>query len=111
VQAVKGADVVYTDVWASMGQKEEAARRKEIFKSFQVAFLSPPPLPGARTALPESQRRTLWSISGVGSRFDGSCKALSKTENAAAVSTLDSHLPHFVPLWPQLRTEDTPGDI
>jgi len=34
--AVKGADVVYTDVWASMGQKEEAARRKEIFKSFQV---------------------------------------------------------------------------
>jgi ornithine carbamoyltransferase len=35
-EAVKGADVVYTDVWASMGQKEEAAKRKEIFKSFQV---------------------------------------------------------------------------
>ena len=38
VQAVKGADVVYTDVWASMGQKEEAAKRKEIFKPFQVQF-------------------------------------------------------------------------
>lgn len=35
-QAVKGADVVYTDVWASMGQKEEAEERKRIFQGFQV---------------------------------------------------------------------------
>ena len=35
-QAVKGADVVYTDVWASMGQKEEAAERKRVFQDFQV---------------------------------------------------------------------------
>ena len=34
--AVKGADVVYTDVWASMGQKEEADKRKRVFKDFQV---------------------------------------------------------------------------
>ena len=34
--AIKGADVVYTDVWASMGQEEEAAKRKKIFKNFQV---------------------------------------------------------------------------
>lgn len=34
--AVKGADIVYTDVWASMGQKEEAHQRKERFKGFQV---------------------------------------------------------------------------
>lgn len=35
-EAVRGADVVYSDVWASMGQKEEAAYRREAFKGFQV---------------------------------------------------------------------------
>lgn len=34
--AVVGADVVYADVWASMGQKAEAAARAEIFQPFQV---------------------------------------------------------------------------
>lgn len=36
MEAVKGADVVYTDVWASMGQKEEAEFRKQQFQGFQV---------------------------------------------------------------------------
>ncbi|BAT77750.1 ornithine carbamoyltransferase, chloroplastic [Vigna umbellata] len=35
-EAVKGADVVYSDVWASMGQKEEAEHRRQVFKGFQV---------------------------------------------------------------------------
>lgn len=35
-EAVKGADVVYSDVWASMGQKEEAASRRQAFQGFQV---------------------------------------------------------------------------
>ncbi|XP_031117846.1 ornithine carbamoyltransferase, chloroplastic [Ipomoea triloba] len=35
-EAVKGADVVYSDVWASMGQKEEAAHRRQVFQGFQV---------------------------------------------------------------------------
>lgn len=35
-EAVKGADVVYSDVWASMGQKEEAEYRRQVFKGFQV---------------------------------------------------------------------------
>lgn len=34
--AVKNADVIYTDVWASMGQKEEAEEREKIFADFQV---------------------------------------------------------------------------
>ncbi len=34
--AVKNADVVYTDVWASMGQKHELEERKEYFQNFQV---------------------------------------------------------------------------
>ena len=34
--AAHGADVVYTDVWASMGQKEEAEQRERIFADFQV---------------------------------------------------------------------------
>lgn len=35
-EAVKNADVVYTDVWASMGQEAEAEKRKKIFQPFQV---------------------------------------------------------------------------
>ena len=35
-QAVKGADVVYTDVWASMGQENEAAIRREVFRPYQI---------------------------------------------------------------------------
>ena len=34
--AVKGADIVYTDVWASMGQKDEAEERRARFQGFQV---------------------------------------------------------------------------
>jgi ornithine carbamoyltransferase len=33
---VAGADVIYTDVWASMGQEAEAAQREKVFKPFQV---------------------------------------------------------------------------
>lgn len=34
--AVKGADVIYTDVWASMGEEEKLAERKSILQPFQV---------------------------------------------------------------------------
>ncbi len=36
IEAVAGADAVYTDVWASMGQESEAADRSKIFAPFQV---------------------------------------------------------------------------
>ena len=36
VEAVSGADAVYTDVWASMGQESETAERQKIFAPFQV---------------------------------------------------------------------------
>ncbi|MDE6413666.1 MAG: ornithine carbamoyltransferase, partial [Eubacterium sp.] len=32
----KDADILYTDVWASMGQEEEKAEREKIFKDFQI---------------------------------------------------------------------------
>lgn len=35
-EAVTGADAVYTDVWASMGQEHEAARRRPVFTPYQV---------------------------------------------------------------------------
>lgn len=35
-QALAGAHAVYTDVWASMGQEDEAEERKKIFAPFQV---------------------------------------------------------------------------
>ncbi len=35
-EAIKDADVVYTDVWASMGQKHLAQQKKDFLKDFQV---------------------------------------------------------------------------
>ncbi|MDR1519641.1 MAG: ornithine carbamoyltransferase [Planctomycetota bacterium] len=36
IKAVAGADAVYTDVWASMGQESEAAEREKLFLPYQV---------------------------------------------------------------------------
>ncbi|GAB4567048.1 MAG: ornithine carbamoyltransferase [Anaerolineae bacterium] len=36
VEAVTGADVVYTDVWTSMGQEAESERRRQVFPPYQV---------------------------------------------------------------------------
>ena len=36
MEAVAGADAVYTDVWASMGQEDEAAARDRVFRPYQV---------------------------------------------------------------------------
>ena len=35
-EAVKGAHVIYTDTWTSMGQEEETAKREKIFPPYQV---------------------------------------------------------------------------
>ena len=36
MEAAKDADALFTDVWASMGQEEEAAMRREIFRGYQI---------------------------------------------------------------------------
>ncbi len=36
IEAVTGADVVYTDVWTSMGQEEETAQRLKVFPPYQL---------------------------------------------------------------------------
>ena len=35
-EAVKGADAVYTDVWTSMGQEDEASGRRQVFADYQI---------------------------------------------------------------------------
>jgi ornithine carbamoyltransferase len=35
-EAVKGAQVIYTDTWTSMGQEEESAKREKVFPPYQV---------------------------------------------------------------------------
>ena len=36
LKAAQGADVLYTDVWASMGQESQAEERKKVFKGYQI---------------------------------------------------------------------------
>lgn len=36
LECAKGSDILYTDVWASMGQEEEKAEREKVFKDFQI---------------------------------------------------------------------------
>jgi len=49
-EAIENADIVYTDVWASMGQKKEAALREKIFTKFQIN----------ESLMAESKKRTLF---------------------------------------------------
>ena len=36
LKAAAGADILYTDVWASMGQESEAAERRRLFAGYQI---------------------------------------------------------------------------
>jgi len=47
VAGVRGADAVYTDVWASMGQEAEAERRREVFRPYALTAQLLAQVPGA----------------------------------------------------------------
>jgi len=47
LEAVRGADVVYTDVWTSMGQEAEAQARRDRFREYQVNAALMAKAPGA----------------------------------------------------------------
>jgi ornithine carbamoyltransferase len=36
LEAAKGADVVYTDVWTSRGQEEESEKRRQVFADYKI---------------------------------------------------------------------------
>jgi ornithine carbamoyltransferase len=36
LEAAQGADVIYTDVWTSMGQEEESEKRRQVFTSYKI---------------------------------------------------------------------------
>ena len=42
LEMAKNSDVLYTDVWASMGQEAEAEQRKRVFKPYKVLSVSKP---------------------------------------------------------------------
>ena len=72
LQAVKGADVVYTDVWASMGQKEEAEARKKKFAGFQVGLVPDMTVQAVLLPVPLKLDRAPWSLScDIGSSTKG----------------------------------------
>jgi len=48
LEAVRGADVVYTDVWTSMGRESEAAERRAQFEPYRVDAALMARAPGAR---------------------------------------------------------------
>jgi ornithine carbamoyltransferase len=65
-EAVVGADAVYTDVWASMGEEHEADERRRIFAPYQVTrrhlHALPPRTPGRRG---HGRRHRITRVGGV----------------------------------------------
>ena len=82
-EAVVGADAVYTDVWTSMGQEEEAALRRKAFSGFTVddelVVAAPRPTPWSSTACPPTaarrsrRRSSTGPAAGSGSRRRTAC--------------------------------------
>ena len=79
-EAVQGAEILYTDVWASMGQEEQKLKRENDFRSYQInAELVAAAAPNAMVLHDMPARRGLEITDGV---LDGDrCLAFEQAEN------------------------------
>ena len=72
LEAAAGVDVVFTDVWASMGQEEEAAQRRAAFRGYQVneALMAVTTDPGAKDCSPAHHWEEITEVFGGPRRRD-----------------------------------------
>ena len=97
-EAVRDAQFVYTDVWASMGQKDQAEARKKVFKNFQVnEALMAKAAPGA------TFMHCLPAERGV-VRLPCPCPAMARAAGASQPLSPQCGSPHAVMLWHSHRS-------
>ena len=87
LEAVEGADAVHTDIWASMGQEDEADERHRAFEGFQVddrVMAEAPPTRSSCTACPRIAARRSPPRSSTARRAGSSRRPTTASTPSAA---------------------------